>query len=38
MITGEIRNKIDRIWDSFWTGGITSYRTVYLFAIYKIIR
>lgn len=28
MITGEIRNKIDRIWDSFWTGGITNPLTV----------
>lgn len=24
MITGEIRNKIDQIWDAFWTGGISS--------------
>lgn len=24
MITGEIRNKIDRIWETFWTGGITN--------------
>jgi len=24
MITGEIKNKIDQIWDSFWTGGITN--------------
>jgi type I restriction enzyme M protein len=24
MITGEIRNKIDQIWDTFWTGGIAS--------------
>ena len=22
MLTGEIRNKIDRVWDSFWSGGI----------------
>lgn len=28
MITGEIRKKIDRIWDSFWTGGITNPLTV----------
>ena len=28
MITGETRNKIDRIWDSFWTGGITNPLTV----------
>ena len=28
MITGQIRNKIDRIWDSFWTGGITNPLTV----------
>ena len=24
MITGELRNKIDRIWETFWTGGITA--------------
>lgn len=24
MITGEIKNKIDSIWDVFWTGGITN--------------
>lgn len=24
MITGEIRNQVDRIWDSFWSGGISN--------------
>jgi type I restriction enzyme M protein len=24
MITGEIRNKVDRIWDAFWSGGISN--------------
>lgn len=24
MLTGEIRNQIDRIWDTFWTGGISN--------------
>ena len=24
MITGEIKNRIDQIWDTFWTGGITN--------------
>jgi len=24
MITGEIKNQIDRIWDSFWSGGISN--------------
>ena len=24
MITGELRNKIDKIWETFWTGGITN--------------
>jgi len=38
MITGEIRNKIDTIWDTFWTSGITNSMTVleqmtYLFFI-----
>ena len=38
MITGEIRNKIDAIWDTFWTSGITNSITIleqmtYLFFI-----
>ena len=28
MITGEIKNRIDKIWDAFWTGGITNSLTV----------
>jgi type I restriction enzyme M protein len=28
MITGEIKNRIDSIWDTFWTGGITNSVTV----------
>lgn len=24
MMTGELRNKVDRIWEVFWTGGITN--------------
>lgn len=24
MITGDIKNKVDRIWEVFWTGGITN--------------
>lgn len=24
MITGELKNKVDRIWETFWTGGITN--------------
>lgn len=24
MITGELRNKVDKLWESFWTGGITN--------------
>jgi type I restriction enzyme M protein len=24
MITGEIRSQVDRIWDSFWSGGISN--------------
>lgn len=24
MITGQLRNKVDRIWETFWTGGITN--------------
>ena len=28
MITGEVKNRIDQIWDTFWTGGITNSLTV----------
>lgn len=28
MITGELKNKIDRVWDAFWTGGISNPLTV----------
>ncbi len=28
MLTGEIRNKVDRIWDVFWSGGISNPLTV----------
>ena len=24
MLTGELKNKVDKIWESFWTGGITN--------------
>ena len=27
-MTGEIRNRIDQIWDTFWTGGITNSLTI----------
>ena len=28
MITGEVKNRIDQIWDTFWTGGITNSLTI----------
>jgi len=28
MITGELRNKVDKLWEEFWTGGITNPLTV----------
>ena len=28
MITGELRNKVDSIWDTIWTGGIANPITV----------
>ena len=28
MITGDIKNRIDQIWDTFWTGGITNSITI----------
>ena len=28
MITGDIKNRIDSIWDTFWTGGITNSITI----------
>jgi type I restriction enzyme M protein len=24
VLTGELRNQIDRIWDAFWSGGIAN--------------
>src|ERR1044071_9830993 len=24
MITGELRSKVDRLWDAFWSGGISN--------------
>ena len=24
MITGELRNQVDKLWTEFWTGGITN--------------
>ena len=24
MLTGELRSQVDRVWDSFWTGGISN--------------
>src|SRR6188474_3234355 len=24
MLTGEIRNQVDRVWDAFWSGGIAN--------------
>ena len=24
MLTGDIRNQVDQIWNSFWTGGIAN--------------
>ena len=28
MITGELRSKVDRVWDAFWSGGISNGLTV----------
>ena len=28
MITGEIKNRIDGIWDAFWNGGLTNSMTI----------
>jgi len=24
VITGELKSKVDKIWETFWTGGITN--------------
>jgi len=24
MLTGELRSQVDRVWDSFWVGGIAN--------------
>jgi len=28
MITGELKSQVDKIWNSFWTGGISNPLTV----------
>ena len=28
MITGQLRSRIDKLWEEFWTGGITNPLTV----------
>ena len=28
MITGELKSQIDRVWEAFWTGGISNPLTV----------
>lgn len=28
MLTGSIRNDIDKLWEKFWTGGITNPLTI----------
>ena len=28
MLTGQIRNNVDKLWEKFWTGGITNPLTV----------
>jgi type I restriction enzyme M protein len=28
MITGEIKSQVDKIWEAFWTGGVTNPLTV----------
>lgn len=28
MVTGELKNQVDKIWESFWTGGIANPLTV----------
>ena len=28
MVTGNIKSQVDRIWETFWTGGVTNPLTV----------
>ena len=37
MITGEIKNRIDAIWDTYWVGGITNPMSVHLDAISRAL-
>ncbi len=42
MITGDIRSKVDKIWETFWTGGISNPLTIieqisYLLFIKRIV-
>ena len=38
MITGEMKNKVDKIWEIFWAGGINEsafgHRAFYIPAVY----
>lgn len=43
MITGEIKSKVDAVWDAFWTGGISNPLEVmeqitYLLFIRRLLR
>ena len=28
MITGELKSQVDKIWEAFWTGGVSNPQTV----------
>lgn len=36
MLTGELKNKVDKVWESFWTGGIANPLTVIEQITYKL--
>jgi len=38
MITGDIKNQIDRIWDAFWSGGISKRLNCYPRSFLRFLR
>jgi type I restriction enzyme M protein len=36
MITGEVKSQIDKVWEAFWTGGLSNLLTVIEQMIYLL--
>jgi hypothetical protein len=35
MLTGELRNQVDSIWNAFWTGGITDLNALGIEGVFR---